>query len=685
MKRTLAFVLSFCLASAVAAEDTIGTHVVKAGETLQGITVKYLGTSKAWQENWKLNPDVRDPNRLVPGQKLRVIIARTLPAQSALVRSVSRHVERKPEPKPWTAAQAGDRLAERDGLHTFPASSAELRFDDDTTLTLTEQSLVFLRAAAPAPSARERSAVEIVDGHADLEKPVQAKKPIDIEIVVGSTVAAAKDPGAKARFRSEAKNAQVMSYRGATSVASAGAEVKVGAGMGVSVPDGQKPGTPEKLLGAPAIGALDFASARPRLRWPALNGAKSYSVEICRDRACTELIARAASVNGTEWRPADPLSAGSFFWRVTGRSASGLDGYPAVATLVVRRGISGVITNDGRGSEGASVMLYRSDARVAAVRTDADGAYELRDIDSGDYTVAVDSRSVDKRGWADEVTPVPGGKNPNVADDASTLATSEHVAPVHLGDSPIDSIDFGFSANAVTNANDAGQGSLRQFLENANAIPGANAMQFLAPGSVTVKLALPLPRITDVTTIAGRKLPEEIGSVTSVGTDETMLRNPSRSALTIDFAGAPVGLDAAADLTLRDVMLQGAALHVRAAAGLTMDGVVIGELLAPRDATGVEAAGATRVRRSFITGMQRTGMSVKGSGLLDAEHLEISWSGTGLVLASPGSRIVHSLFLLNETGAAVPANTVITSSTFRGNRKDGVTETPDNVYEALTH
>lgn len=683
MKRIFAAAVLFVFASAMPAEDTIGTYVVKAGDTLQGITARYLGSSKAWQENWKLNPEVRDPNRLTPGQKLRVIVARTLPAQSALIRKVSKRVERKPEPQPWTTAQAGDRLAERHGVHTFAASSAELRFDDDTTLTLTEQSLVFLRAATPAPSARERSAIEIVDGHADLEKPLQAKKPLDIEIVVGSTVAAPNDPGAKARFRSEAKKAQVMSYRGATSVASAGAEVKVDAGMGVTVPDGEKPPAPEKLLGAPSIGALDFAAARPRLHWPALNGAKTYAVEICRDRGCADLVARAANVTGTEWRSADPLEAGSFFWRVTGRSASGLDGYPAVAALTVRRGISGTITIDGRGSVGANVMLYRGDARIASASTDNGGAFEFRDIDSGDYTVAVDSRSVDKRGWAEEVAPVAGGKSVDAGDDASTLAGSEHVASVHLGASPIDSVDFAFSMNAVTNAKDTGQGSLRQFIDNANLVPGSHVMQYLgAPATVALQSAL--PRILVELTIAGRATEEEIGSVSMVGADEKTLRNPSRSALTINFSGLPVGLESDANLTLRDVMLQGAAVNVRTTAGLMLDNVVIGELLAPREATGVEATGNVVARRTFITGMKGNGMLIRNGGRLDAEDLEISWSGQGLTIASPGSRIRHSLLLLNENAATVAAGTIIESSTFRGNRTDGVAPSEGNVFEALT-
>src|SRR5204862_950211 len=134
----------------------------------ESITRRYLGTSEAWRENWKLNPQLASPHRLLPGQRIRVVLARTLPARFARIDSVSRHVERKPEPDPWTDAKAGDRLAERHGLHTYRASSAELRFEDNTQLTLTEDSLIFLRSTTTTPK-RDRTEIEIIDGNADLD------------------------------------------------------------------------------------------------------------------------------------------------------------------------------------------------------------------------------------------------------------------------------------------------------------------------------------------------------------------------------------------------------------------------------------------------------------------------------------------------------------------------------------
>ena len=85
--------------------------------------------------------------------------------------------ERKPEPEPWTTARAGDQLAERNGIRTYEASSAELKFEDNTLLTLTERSLVFLRGTKTAPKqTRGTNEIEIVDGHADLDKPAPSAK-----------------------------------------------------------------------------------------------------------------------------------------------------------------------------------------------------------------------------------------------------------------------------------------------------------------------------------------------------------------------------------------------------------------------------------------------------------------------------------------------------------------------------
>lgn len=553
MKRLLV-VAVFLFAMRVAAEDTIGWHTVREGETLSRITARYLGSSLHWRDNWKLNPGIADPNKLRPGQRIRVILARTLPVRSAIVNRVARRVEKKPEPAPWTAAHAGDLLVERNGIRTHEASSAELKFEDETLLTLTERSLVFLRESRPAR--RDTSEIEIVDGHADLDKPAPKASARDIEIIVGSTTAKPASGAAKARFRKEGMNAQVMAYRGAANVASAGAAVRVGEGMGVAVPEGKQPPKPEKLLAAPAIEAVDAIVPRPSLRWSRVDRAAAYTAEVCRDAGCAEIVARAASLATNEWQP-PALDAGEYVWRVSARSASGLDGFAAVAPLRVRRAVA-----------------------------------------------------------------------------------------------------------EVTKSEDGGAGSLRAAIEVANAARSPYEIRLDVPVQVTSAL----PRITVPLTISGTPSSTPVGSVTTVGAARTTLANPMRSQVTIDFGGAETGFDAADALTLRDLALTGAKTHVRAASGLAMENVVVGTLPARTETNGIEAHGATTLRRVLVTGMLGTAIAARGGATLDAEHVEVSNSGDGIVVDSAGSHIRNALLLLNHSGAVLGDGSTIEQSTFRGNR-----------------
>jgi len=59
-----------------------------------------------------------------------------------------------------------------------------------------------------------------------------------------------------------------------------------------------------------------------------VEGAVSYTIEVCRDAACGELIDRMTRVSATHWN-ADALPLGNFHFRVTPESASGLDGFPS--------------------------------------------------------------------------------------------------------------------------------------------------------------------------------------------------------------------------------------------------------------------------------------------------------------------------------------------------------------------
>ncbi len=198
----------------------------------------------------------------------------------------------------------------------------------------------------------------------------------------------------------------------------------------------------------------------------------------------------------------------------------------------------GDVADDGVGAVGVSVTLYRdngdgivdaADLFVASMTTDGSGRYAFANLNAGVYFVVVDSRTITPKAglntgyaasdlWADQTYGAAGslyfdlsssqqfttasgthfgGSHFDEFDDASTLATSEHVIKVGLLTADANQRDFGFSFNVVTNvlagdfqdADAAGngrtvQGSLRQFIANANAIAGGNAMRFV-PAEMT--------------------------------------------------------------------------------------------------------------------------------------------------------------------------------------------------------
>jgi hypothetical protein len=328
-------------ASAPPPPEATGWHTVRPGETLRGIAAQFLGSSERWPEIHRLNPGVDDPDRIAPGQRIRIpSVASSFPA--ARLNRLSRQVEDQPSPIPWQNAQEGDMLVERDGVRTRQKSSAEMQFLDGARLTLTEDSLVFLHRSGGALRGTPKKSIEIVQGQADLDaRTVSANLPApEVEIVLGTTRATSRpDAAGAARTRArraEEGSAKLMAYGGASEVEAGGAKVQVPHGMGTSVAAQGPPSPPEPLLPAPALAdpapGSERACADPPLSWQALPQAASYILEICRDPGCGALIDRqllAADDTAPHWRPTTALPQGELYWRVTARGRSGLDGYPS--------------------------------------------------------------------------------------------------------------------------------------------------------------------------------------------------------------------------------------------------------------------------------------------------------------------------------------------------------------------
>ncbi|MGI9609498.1 MAG: choice-of-anchor Q domain-containing protein, partial [Acidimicrobiia bacterium] len=217
------------------------------------------------------------------------------------------------------------------------------------------------------------------------------------------------------------------------------------------------------------------------------------------------------------------------------------------ASGTVFEDVFGDVLNDGTVGDGnnpgitnVDVHLYSdvdgdgiaepSDTFVGTAQTDAGGNYVFNDLANGRYFVVVDSLTVQPTGgidngsgwaqsdvWAEQTYgpaisqcadgagsttdrptagPCYGGRRSGVSDDLTTWHSgAEHLGKIEIVSADVTDVDFGFSFNAITSTaggdtqddapgNRSMQGTVRQFIWNANAILGPNTSKFV-PADLT--------------------------------------------------------------------------------------------------------------------------------------------------------------------------------------------------------
>ena len=401
---------------------------------------------------------------------------------------------------------------------------------------------------------------------------------------------------------------------------------------------------------------------------------------------------------------------------------------------------------------GASARLYRDggdrvptadDIPVASATTNAAGVYSFRVSRAGDYWVAIDSRTVRPGGptgrpeaapaprWAEQTFgpsgalcahpdrpaqasyfegPCFGGRT-TASDDATALSTSEHVAGVTVRDTATD-VDFAFSFNVVTSTNDGErvQGSLRQFVINANAIESPNRMRFVPlvraaeqretvmgvpPRWWSIILAAPLPEITGNDTIIDGTVynflsptsvlnshPGRLGEGASIRAGERQM-GLLQERLELELvAKGDTGLLCSGTCAVRSLAIHGSNIPVHLRADARVDQVMIGAapdgFPVPGGTTGIRIdRGTTIARNVLVTSQSTAGIYVSAGARLDAERLEVTrcgaqQAGGGIVLLSDGSAVRSSLIAANS-GVGIVLGATDGSQPANGNTIDGCT------------
>ena len=366
------------------------------------------------------------------------------------------------------------------------------------------------------------------------------------------------------------------------------------------------------------------------------------------------------------------------------------------------------------GRPGARAELYNGAGNfLRATTTDLNGRYGFAGIPNGNYFVRVVNETVTparsaatgsewpvqtfrtnaSTGTPVDVTSEVGGNNPAVQDDpANTTSanlfsiTAQSVAPVTIGDHlSVFNVDFGFNFDTIVNTNPSGQGSLREFIENANALSNTGLAQagmtagiensiFMIPGAgpYTIQPATAFPTVTDPVVLDGTTQPgwtsapiiELNGNMTVAdGLTITASGSTIRGLVINRFTTSGIDITAGSGNTIVGNYI-GTDMAGMAQAGNNTQGILI------TSSTGNTIGGTNAADRNVISGNRQRGILIFESAA-SGNQVFGNYIGTNAAGTATLTNQQMGIYLWNTPnnvigGTAADAGNLISGNTWHG-------------------
>ena len=336
------------------------------------------------------------------------------------------------------------------------------------------------------------------------------------------------------------------------------------------------------------------------------------------------------------------------------------------------------------GRPGARAELYNGAGNfLRATTTDLNGRYGFAGIPNGNYFVRVVNETVTparsaatgsewpvqtfrtnaSTGTPVDVTSEVGGDNPAVQDDpANTTSanlfsiTAQSVAPVTIGDHlSVFNVDFGFNFDTIVNTNPSGQGSMREFIENANALSNTGLAQagmnagiensiFEIPGAgpFSIQPATVLPTVTDPVVLDGTTQPGWT------------------SAPIIELNGASAGAGVnGITITAGGSTVQGLVVNRFTGNGIYIDGAGNGDNTISGNYIGVNAAGTAAAPNNYGIWINGTSGNMIGGSAASSRNVISGNTSSGIRIQTAGS---NNTIRGNYIGTSAAGNTPLPNS-----------------------
>lgn len=319
-------------------------------------------------------------------------------------------------------------------------------------------------------------------------------------------------------------------------------------------------------------------------------------------------------------------------------------------------------------------------------------------------------------GTATAVTDRVGGENPTLVDagnGSTTLAAlttattiAQSIAQVNAGTSNITGIDFGFNFDTIVSTRDSGQGSLRQFIINSNALQNTSLAQvgvlsgreesifMISDGAVHLGLRAGLPNqfsggVATINLVTA--LPAIANASGSTNANRTSINARSQTALTGD-TNAPIFNDTTGPEIVLNVAA-GPGLEVQASYTFIKNIGITGANGAGTTGAGVyfNGVGANNSRLENSTIFSNDNSGVKFQNSAASVHVDsniIRNNGVadsladGVELVGASNNFVTENIIINNPGYGIELHTATNNNNNLSSNQIVNNGTPDDTQDA---
>ncbi len=321
--------LLILILSSVQAEDWV--YRMRGGDSLSKISAQYLKNEISTVRLQYYN-QIENPTRIPLGTEIKVPLEwLQLTPSPAEVLSLEGEVSivRAGESDPVLLSEV-DQLQIGDVVTTGRQSSLALRFADGSRLMLgpeTRVSMDTLSAFGEAGMVDTRVRVQYGRVESEVE-PLQGTG-ARFQITTPAAVTMVRGTGFRVGVESVSGLTRNEVMKGRVAVDGGGESLDVDAGFGTMIEPGKPPLKPRPLLTPPDISSLGVEMDLPAapLRWPGLEGAEAYRVQLLRGEPGAGVIVE--QVLATPEFTLPKVTPGSYRIRVRGIDELGLEGLSA--------------------------------------------------------------------------------------------------------------------------------------------------------------------------------------------------------------------------------------------------------------------------------------------------------------------------------------------------------------------